>query len=135
MKNLYEKIDNLEEFTSVKESISKTEDPIITSIKLCYVNNESNWIDLLPSAIIGFNKFDNVGYFIADLEAFVLEEELSRLLTVFNEVKEIIVYFSDDTKKEYCIVWSSVFDKITDNMYIMLFETKNGEYYTENSNN
>lgn len=135
MNSLYETIDNLEEFTSLKESISKTENPIITSIRLCYDNNESNWIDLLPSAIIGFNKFDNVGYFIADLEAFVLEEELSRLLTVFNEVKEIIVCFNDDTKKEYCVVWSSVFDKITDNMYIMLFEAKNGEYYTENSNN
>lgn len=122
MKSLYEKIDNLEEFTSLKENISKTEDPFVTSIKLCY--SEDYYVELFSTVIKGFNKFDNIGYFIADLE-----EELSELLTIFNDVKEIIVYFSDDTKKEYCIVWSSAFNKITDNMYIMLFETKNGEYY------
>lgn len=122
MKNLYEKIDNLEEFTLLKESISKTEDPFITSIKLCY--SEDYYVELFSTVIKGFNKFNSIGYFIADLE-----EELSELLTIFNDVKEIIVYLSDDTKKEYCIVWSSAFNKITDNMYIMLFETKNGEYY------
>lgn len=130
MNSLYEKLDNLKDFTALKEDIVKKEDSIITSIKLNY---ENVWITLREIAIKGFNKFDNKGYLIANMEPFILDEAVPEFYTVLNEIKVLIVCFSNGSTKEYGITWCSPFNKIEDDMYIMLFETNNGEYYLENS--
>ncbi len=129
MKNLYETVDSLKNFTSLKEEIVKNEDPFITSIELCYNDNGGDYkIGLFAPIIKGFNKFDSIGYLIADLECYTSEEELFNFL-ISNEIIKIIVHFNDETVKEYYITWASIFDRVNDNVYIMIFETKNGEYY------
>lgn len=131
MSKLYESIDKLKNFTILKEDIVKIDDPLITHITLCY-DSDTSMVDL-SSAVKAFNKFDNKGYFIANIEPFIEDEISAEFFTILNKVKAIIVYFSDDSKMEYGITWSSPFNKISDDMYIMLFETNNGEYYLENS--
>ena len=133
MSKLYESIDKLKNFTALKEDVVVKElDPMVTHITLYYEPDLSKEIGLCR-AIKGFNNFDNKGYLIADMEPFILDEEFPGFFTALNEVKVIIVHFSDGIKKEYGISWCSAFNKITDDMYIMLFETKNGEYYNEDS--
>lgn len=132
MKSLYEKIDSLEEFTSLKENIVKSEDMVeIVKISLRYgKRDETLEIFLYANDIFGFNVFGNKGYCVANLEDFIIHEELFKTLMVSNEIEELIVHFSDGTTKEYCIIWSSIFDKITGNTYIMLFECKEPSYRT-----
>ncbi len=126
--SLFESIDNLKNFTTLKEVVKKTEDPIVTRISLYYGIDKVVEIDLCE-AVKGFNKFNDKGYLVANMEPFILDEPYQGFFTTLNEVKEIIVHLSDDTKKEYGITWCSPFNEIADNMYIMLFETKSGGYY------
>lgn len=131
MSKLYEKIDSLKEFTTLKECIVN-EDPMLTSISLYYGTDLSREI-VLVEAVKGFNKFENIGYLIANMEPFIEDEEYPEFFTSINEVKLITLHFSNGTEKEYGINWCSPFNRIDDDMYIMLFETNNGEYYLENS--
>lgn len=130
--SLFESIDNLKDFTTLKEVVKKAEDPMVTRISLYYGDDLSREIGLCE-AVKGFNKFHNIGYLVANMEPFILDEEFPEFFTEINEVKLITLHFSNDNKKEYGITWSSPFNKIDDDMYIMLFETNSGEYYLENS--
>lgn len=132
MSRLYESIDKLKDFTILKECIAKSEDPLVTHISLYYGTDLSKEI-VLCEAVEGFNKFNDIGYLIANMEPFILDEEYPEFFTVTNEVKLITLHLSNGDKKEYGITWCTAFNKIADNMYIMLFETKNGGYYKENS--
>lgn len=133
MSKLYESIDKLKNFTILKEDVVvKALDPMITYISLYYGLEQSMEIGLCE-AIKAFNKFGNKGYLIANIEQFIKDEVFPQFFTLLNEVKTLTVHFDNDTKKDYGITWCSPFNKIDDNMYIMLFETKNGEYYNENS--
>lgn len=132
MNSLYEKIDDLKDFTTLKENLFKPEDQIVTHISLYYEPDLSKEI-VLGEAVKGFNKFDDIGYLIANMEPFILDEKFPEFFTVINEIKLITLHFTNGDKKEYGITWCSAFNKIDDDMYIMLFETKNGGYYKENS--
>lgn len=133
MSKLYESIDKLKNFTILKEDVVvKALDPMITYISLYYGLEQSMEIGLCE-AIKGFNKFGNKGYLIANIEPFIKDEVFPQFFTLLNEVKTLTVHFDNDTKEDYGITWCSPFNKIDDNMYIMLFETKNGEYYNEDS--
>lgn len=132
MSKLYENIDKLKDFTTLKESIAKREDPLVTHISLYYGTDLSREI-ILCDAVKGFNKFDNIGYLVANMKPFIEDEEYPEFFTSINEVKLMIVCFSNGNTKEYGINWCSAFNKIDDDIYIMLFKTNNGEYYLENS--
>lgn len=133
MSKLYESIDKLKNFTILKEDVVvKALDSMITYISLYYGLEQSMEIGLCE-AIKSFNKFGNKGYLIANIEQFIKDEVFPQFFTLLNEVKTLTVHFDNDTKKDYGITWCSPFNKIDDNMYIMLFETKNGEYYNEDS--
>lgn len=132
MNSLYEKIDSLKDFTTLKEVVKKVDDPLVTNISLYYGIDNSVEINLCE-AVKGFNKFNDIGYLVADIEPFILDEPYLGFFTAENEVKVITIHLSDGNKTEYGITWCSPFNKIADGMHIMLFETKKGGYYKENS--
>lgn len=126
MKSLYEVVNNLEKFTNElkEELVIKRNSPSVENILLTYDNGGINF-PLLEILSFNFYEFDDdMGYLCVDIENISLGGFSIDYLCKENNVNRVSVYFDDDTRDIYDINWCSNFEKIEDNIYLILFKGK-----------
>ncbi len=126
MKSLYEVVNNLEKFTNElkEELVIKRNSPSVENILLTYDNGGINF-PLLEILSFNFYSFDDdMGYLCVDIESISLGGFSIDYLCKENSVNKVSVYFDDDTRDIYSIDWCSNFEKLEDNIYLILFKGK-----------